>query len=71
MPGLSGGLPPGFPQTLLRGKRVFGLDQKGQSEWSSIYLLIVFMIAALLLITIVKQMFRKSQKIVQRADKVV
>ncbi len=48
--------------------RFLGLDQKGQSEWSSVYLLIVFMIAALLLITLVKQMFRKSQKIVQRTS---
>ena len=49
--------------------RFLGLDQKGQSEWSSIYLLIVFMIAALLLITIVKQMFRKAQTIRQGAEK--
>ncbi|HIH16751.1 MAG TPA: hypothetical protein HA252_05070 [Candidatus Diapherotrites archaeon] len=69
---VSGAQAPHFPQTLLpAGKRVLGLDEKGQSEWSSIYLLIVFMIAALLLITLVKQMFRRSQPIRQSAEKIL
>ncbi|MFH1255669.1 MAG: hypothetical protein V1494_00080 [Candidatus Diapherotrites archaeon] len=40
-------------------------EQKAQGEWSSIYLLIVFMIAALLLIALVKPMFSRSQQIVK------
>jgi len=39
-------------------------DEKGQSEWSSVYLLLVLAIAALLLIAVIKPMFRQSQKIV-------
>lgn len=39
-------------------------DNFGQSEWSSVYLLLVLVIAALLLIAVVKPMFRQSQKIV-------
>ena len=39
-------------------------DEKGQSEWSSVYLLLVLAIAALVLIAVVKPMFRQSQKIV-------
>lgn len=46
-------------------KSVFS-DEAGQGEWSSIYLLIVFAIAALLLIAIVKPMFKQSQSIVQQ-----
>ncbi len=45
---------------------LFGLDEVGQSEWSSVYLLIVFAIAALLLIALIKPMFRQSQEIVKR-----
>lgn len=41
-------------------------DETGQSEWSSVYLLIVFAIAALLLISLVKPMFKQSQQIVQQ-----
>jgi len=43
-----------------------GLDEKGQSEWSSVYLLIVFAIAALLMIALVKPMFQQSQKVVEQ-----
>lgn len=43
------------------------LDEKGQSEWSSVYLILVLAIAALLLIAVVKPMFRQSQKIVAQA----
>ena len=40
-------------------------EQRAQSEWGSIYLLIVFIIAALLLIALVKPMFSRSQEIVK------
>jgi len=40
-------------------------EEKAESEWSSIYLLLVFVIAALLLVALIKPMFRKSQEIVQ------
>lgn len=45
---------------------LFGLDEKGQGEWGSVYLLIIFAIAALLLIALVKPMFKQSQEIVKR-----
>ncbi|MBI2597756.1 MAG: hypothetical protein HYW50_01015 [Candidatus Diapherotrites archaeon] len=44
---------------------LFGLDERAQGEWSSIYLIIIFIIAALLLIGIVKPMFKSSQEIVK------
>ena len=40
-------------------------EEKAESEWSSIYLLLVFIIAALLIIALIKPMFRKSQEVVQ------
>ena len=43
-------------------------DETGQSEWSSIYLLLVLAIAALLLIAVVKPMFKQSQQIVQKTE---
>ncbi len=49
----------------MASRRLLGLDSKGQSEWSSVYLLIVFAIAALLLIALVKPMFKQSQEIVK------
>lgn len=39
------------------------IEEKAQSEWNSIYMLIVLIIAALLLITVIKPMFQKSQQI--------
>jgi membrane protein implicated in regulation of membrane protease activity len=46
-------------------------EEVGQSEWSSIYLILVFAIAALLLITLIKPFFRSastlSKPIVQKA----
>ncbi len=42
-------------------------EQRAQGEWSSVYMLIILVIAALLLIAVIKPMFRQSQKIVQRA----
>ncbi|MEK6972416.1 MAG: hypothetical protein AABW72_00010 [archaeon] len=44
-------------------------ERKAQSEWSSIYLLIILVIAALILISIVKPMFQSSQEIVTKTEK--
>jgi len=41
-------------------------DERAQSEWSSVYMLIILVIAALLLISVVKPMFRQSQQIVKK-----
>lgn len=40
-------------------------EERGQSEWNSVYLLIVFIIAAILIIALVKPMFKNSQEIVK------
>ncbi|MFH0955358.1 MAG: hypothetical protein V1777_04615 [Candidatus Micrarchaeota archaeon] len=37
-------------------------EKRCQSEWNSLYMLIVLIIAALLLITVVKPMFKSSQQ---------
>ena len=37
-------------------------EKRCQSEWNSLYMLIVLIIAALLLITVVKPMFKNSQQ---------
>ena len=42
-------------------------EEKAQGEWSSIYMLIVLVIAALVLIALVKPMFSQSQKIVAQS----
>ncbi|MFH1390927.1 MAG: hypothetical protein ABIH20_01305 [Candidatus Diapherotrites archaeon] len=41
-------------------------EEKAQGEWSSVYLLIVFVIAAILIIALIKPMFKQSQEIVKR-----
>jgi competence protein ComGC len=41
-------------------------EERAQSEWSSVYMLVILIIAALLLIAVIKPMFRQSQSIVQR-----
>ncbi len=41
----------------------FWIDEKAQSEWNSVYMLIVLIIAALLLITVIKPMFQQSQQV--------
>jgi competence protein ComGC len=41
-------------------------DQRAQSEWSSVYMLVILIIAALLLITVIKPMFRQSQQVVKQ-----
>ncbi|MBN2067560.1 MAG: hypothetical protein JW744_03775 [Candidatus Diapherotrites archaeon] len=43
-------------------------EERAQSEWSSVYMLIILIIAALLLIAVIKPMFRQSQQIVQKTD---
>jgi hypothetical protein len=47
-------------------KGFLGLDNKAQGEWNSIYLLIVFAIAALLMIALIKPMFKETQSIAKR-----
>lgn len=37
-------------------------EKRCQSEWNSLYMLIVLIIAALLLIAVVKPMFKNSQQ---------
>ncbi len=53
---------------MLRKLMRFAAEERAQSEWSSVYMLIVLIIAVLLLIAIVKPMFRQSQKIVEKAE---
>ena len=48
------------------GIKSFLKDQRAQSEWSSVYMLIVLIIAALLLITVIKPMFKQSQEIIKK-----
>jgi competence protein ComGC len=43
-------------------------EEKAQSEWSSVYMLVILIIAALLLISVIKPMFRQSQRIVQKTQ---
>ena len=45
----------------------FWKEERAQGEWSSLYMLIVLIIAALVLIAVVKPMFRQSQEIVKKA----
>ena len=40
-------------------------EERAQGEWNSVYLLIVFIIAAVLIIALVKPMFKQSQEIVK------
>lgn len=41
-------------------------EEKAQSEWSSIYMLLILIIAALVLITVIKPMFKQSQEIIKK-----
>jgi hypothetical protein len=41
-------------------------ETRAQGEFNSLYTILVLIIAALLLITVVKPMFRNSQKLVQK-----
>jgi len=38
-------------------------ERRAQGEWSSIYLLIIFAIAALVMIALIKPMFKQSMKV--------
>ncbi len=40
-------------------------EKRCQSEWGSLYMLIVLIIAALLLISVVKPMFKQSQQVIK------
>jgi len=40
-------------------------ERRAQSEWNSLYMLIVLIIVALILITIIKPMFKQSQQVVK------
>ncbi len=42
----------------------FLAEERAQSEWNSVYLLIIFAIAAILIIALIKPMFKQSQDIV-------
>ncbi len=46
--------------------KLFLAEERAQSEWSSVYMLIVMIIAALVLITVIKPMFRQSQQVVRK-----
>ena len=48
------------------GIKSFLKEERAQSEWSSVYMLVILIIAALLLITVIKPMFRQSQQIVKK-----
>ena len=42
-------------------------EEKAQSEWSSLYLILVFIIVALILVALIKPMFKRSQQVAQSA----
>jgi len=41
----------------------FWQEQRAQSEFGSLYMLLIFVIAALALVAVIKPMFRASQKV--------
>ena len=43
------------------------LDKKAQGDFGAVYMIIIFAIVALLLILVVKPMFRDSQDIIKKA----
>ena len=55
----------------MKGFASFLGEERAQSEWSSVYMLVVMIIAALLLITVIKPMFRQSQQIVKKTTPTV
>ena len=55
----------------MEGIMRFLKEDRAQSEWSSVYMLIVMIIAALVLVTIIKPMFRQSQQIVRKTTPTV
>jgi competence protein ComGC len=44
----------------------FFLEEKAQGEWSSVYMLLILVIAAIALIAVIKPMFQQSQKLVKK-----
>ena len=53
----------------LKGAKGFLREERAQGEWSTIYMLLVLVIVALILISIVKPMFKQSEKVVSRTRK--
>ncbi len=49
----------------LKELAAFMREERAQSEWNSVYLLIVFIIAAILIIALIKPMFKQSQDIIK------
>jgi competence protein ComGC len=47
----------------------FFKEERAQSEWSAVYIILILAIVAVLLITIIKPMFQQSQKIVTKTKK--
>ncbi|MDO8628059.1 MAG: hypothetical protein Q7K42_06335 [Candidatus Diapherotrites archaeon] len=50
-------------------KKLFS-ETRAQGDWNSVYMLIVLAIAAVLVITLIKPMFRQSQTIVKNFENV-
>jgi len=53
----------------LNSVKSFLAEERAQGEWSTIYMLLVLIIVALILISIVKPMFKQSEKVVSRTRK--
>ena len=53
-------------KNLIQKIKTFLKSTRAQNEWSTVYLLIVLIIAALVLIAVVKPMFQQSQDVVAR-----
>ncbi len=51
------------------GLRVLLEEERAQGEWSTIYMLLVLIIVALLLVSVVKPMFKQSQRVVATTRK--
>lgn len=53
--------------TFFDGFREFLAEERAASEWSSLYMLIVVAIAAVLIISLIKPMFKSSQQVVAQS----
>ncbi|MCX6798775.1 MAG: hypothetical protein NTW59_01610, partial [Candidatus Diapherotrites archaeon] len=53
---------------MLRALKRFFAEERAQGEWNSVYMLIVLVIAALVLIAVIKPMFRQSQNVIQKTQ---
>jgi len=51
------------------GLKGFLEEECAQGEWSTIYMLLVLIIVALLLVSVVKPMFKQSQRVVATTRK--